>query len=198
MNVLIFGVRGDGKSTLAFYLAEKTGRAIAIYDVSHRFRAWPESIARTPEEFEDLSERLRLVVYQPQEDAFKEFGEFSEILWDRELTLILDEASELQEPQSRHDWLHKWIRMHPLETTDVIQTLHAPADAWARCRSLANDWYVFRMWRPNDLKAIAEHCGDETALEVTKLEKHFYIHFDVAERRMEKSGDPKVWFRKIG
>jgi hypothetical protein len=197
MNVLVFGVRGQGKSTLAYYLAEKSKRPIAVYDVSHRFNAWPECVVSTPDDLEDLIDRAPRVVYQPENDAYEEFGEFSEILWERQLTLLIDEASELQEPQARHWWLHKWIRMHPLERVDVIQTLHAPADSWARCRSLANDWYIFATWRPQDLKAIAEHCGDDVAAEVTRLEQFQYLHFDVAKRQTEKSGNPQIWFREI-
>lgn len=197
MNILVFGVRGEGKSTLGYYLAERTGRPVAVYDVSHRFNAWPECIVTSADDLEDLINRAPRVVFQPENNAYEEFGEFSEILWERELTLLLDEASELQEPMSRHWWLHKWIRMHPLERVDVIQTLHAPADSWARCRSLANHWYFFQTWRPQDLKAIAEHCGDDVAAEVTNLEHLHYVHFDVATRQMEKSGNPNLWFREI-
>jgi len=199
MNHLFFGVRGQGKTTLAFYTAKQTGRSIAVYDVSHRFNRWPELIFRDAGDFEDIVEAgaFDLVIYQPQDDAYEEFGEFSEILWDKQLTLLLDEASELQEAQSKHHWLHKWIRMHDIDNSDVLQTLHAPADSWSRCRSLANFWYIFQTWRPADLHAIADHCGDQVALEVTKLREHEYVFFDVAKRNMEICKNPALWYVPI-
>ncbi|MGA3168100.1 MAG: hypothetical protein ABSA41_12595 [Terriglobia bacterium] len=203
MNTLVFGVRGKGKSVLAFHLAEKTGRSIAIYDVSHRFNRWPEFIARDPWDLEELIKHFPVVVYQPQVSGFKEFGEFSEIIWGesnegcRDVTMLFDEASELQTAQSRHDWLHKWVRMAPVDSCDVIQTLHRPADAWATCRALAHHWFIFETWRVEDLEAIEKQCGPEVALAVTKLRGHQFIHVEPEARKMTAGELQKGSFTEI-
>lgn len=197
MNKLVFGVRGQGKTTLAYDIAKKSKRPLAVYDISHRFNAWPELIVRDAAEVDEAIDACDEVIYQPQADEWAEFGSFSEAIWDRQLTLLIDEASSLQGPQHAHEWLNKWIRFHPVDEVDVIQTMHAPADSWARCRSLAEDWYIFRTWRPADLKAIAEQCGDETAMAVEKLEPYHYLHFNAPSNTREVSGDARQWYHDL-
>ncbi len=146
-------------------------------------------------ELEQLIDKsgFKLVIYQP-EDAWGEFDEFSEVLFDRDLTLIIDDAFVLQSPQKAHDGLEKWIRWAPLESTDVLMTLHAPADSYARCRSLATHWYLFRTWRPADVDAVRDHCGEEVAARIQTLPRHHYIHFDVSEVKMTVHDKPEEWF----
>lgn len=93
-----------------------------------------------------------------------------------------------------NEWLDSFVRERNLDTVDVIQTLHAPADAYARFRSIANDWYIFHTTREADLKAIASQSSEAVALQVSQLEPHHFIHWNDDEQTAETSGDPQKWF----
>jgi hypothetical protein len=194
VNKLYLGVRTQGKSTLAIYQAKASGKPVAIYDASLRITNFPEVTAHNGEELEQLLAGSRFIVYQPQ-DAYEEFGEFSEILWECEpLALVLDEAWALQGPSWGHPELEKWIRTKDVETVDVMQTAHSASDIWARCRSLAHEWYVFRTNRPQDLAVIEEQCGAEFAARLQTLKPREYLKFDTTSWEISAGQPPASWF----
>jgi len=200
MNSLFFGRRQQGKSTLAFHLAQKAGLSIAVFDVNAQFRAWPESTYSNLEDFElALLEGLDgLLVYRPESDVDAEFSAFADLLWSRkDYTLLLDEASQLQTAGRPHEKLGRLIRMGDARAVNVFQTLHRPADSATLCRSLAHHWYVFRTTLESDLAVVAERCGAGAAEAVQQLGPFEYVHWDDDEQKLEVVKDAGTWFVDI-
>lgn len=199
MNTLILGRRRHGKSTLAMWLAQKQGRPIVVYDINAQFRAWPESVVYSADDLHVVLEvgRLKLIIFRP-DDEQKDFAAFAEELWDRQgYTLLVDEASFLQNPQTADPWLRKFIRAADPEDIGLIQTTHMPADLWGKGRGLSSDWYMFYLTRDADLRAVAEQCGEEVAVQVSKLGQREFVHYNLDTKASELVTDPTKWFVEI-
>jgi len=198
MNALVFGRRQQGKSTLAFALAEEKQLPVAIYDINAQFRAWPEEVVSDPSDFALKIEDSDLVIYRPESDPWEEFEPVADALWERDgYVLIVDEASQLQSPSAAHPKLDRLVRMCDAKTVHLIQTIHRPADAAVICRSLATDWYIFRTNQENDLKVIAERCGARVAQEAASIQPHEYVHWDDSAGIYTVCKRPDSWFRDI-
>jgi len=199
VNTLIFGRRQHGKSTLAMWLARKQKRPTVIYDINSQFRAWPESVVYSADDLHVVLEvgRLPLIIFRP-DDEQRDFAAFAEELWERRgYTLIVDEASFLQNPQSADPWLRKFIRAADPDDIGLIQTSHMPADLWGKGRGLSSDWYIFHLTRPADLQAVADQCGEDVALRVSQLGQREFVHYNLDTKASEFVNDPRSWFVDI-
>jgi len=200
MNSLFFGRRQQGKSTLAFHLAQQAGLSIAIFDVNAQFRAWPESTYSNLEDFELalLEGRDHLLIYRPESDPDAEFSICADLLWNRrDYTLLIDEASQLQTAGRPHEKLGRLIRMGDARAVNVFQTLHRPADSATLCRSLAHHWYLFRTTLETDLAVVAERCGMRAAEALQQLGPFEYVHWDDDKQALDVVKNPGAWFVDI-
>ncbi|HEV2498614.1 MAG TPA: hypothetical protein VGY31_03425 [Terriglobia bacterium] len=198
MNALVFGRRQQGKSTLAFVLAEEKEIPIAIFDINGQFCAWPEEVVSEVNDFAARLEESDLVIYRAEESPWEEFEAVADELWVRgEYVLLVDEASQVQSPGHAHPKLDRIVRMADAKNVHLIQTMHRPSDAAMICRSLATDWYIFRTNQETDLKVIAERCGPDVAAVAAELAPHEYVHWDDSAGIYWISKDPVSWFRNI-
>lgn len=192
-SVLIFGRRREGKTTLALSLALATGKSVFIFDPRGEIYLPGAVISNEIVDIIDSLNDSKLVIYHPQDEVVEEFSFVAETLKHRHnFVLVLDEAHWIQKPMWVHEGLGDLIRTAP-DDVDLIQTMHAPADSWGRGRSLATDWYMFRLTRPADLKAVAEQCGEEIAKVVGQLPKHHYMHYAVDDHTFQVNDKPESW-----
>jgi hypothetical protein len=198
---LIFGRREYGKSTLAMHLALASGRSVFVFDPACGFKAWPESTVGNIATLADMlylppDERPRIIIYQPDgANLADEFDAMGELLKTKvDYALIVDEAHWVQHPQWAAPCLQEFVRKPNKFDCYLIQTTHAPADTWGKARSLATDWYIFRLSRAADLDAVERECGSEVREEVTKLQGHTYLHFMVDRHVWEISRNEQAWY----
>ena len=200
-NSLIFGRRAQGKSTLAFSLAQLAGLSIVVFDVNAQFGCVPpDAVLTNPDDFELFltDPPGSLVAYRPESDVEEEFTGFADLLWPRHgYTLIIDEASQIQSPGRAHPRLDRLVRMGSRQGVNLIQALHRPTDAATICRSLARHWYVFRSRQQTDLDVIAERCGPAVAETAGALGEHEYVHWDDDREVSEVVKDAGSWFVDI-
>ena len=197
MNSLFFGRRQQGKSTLAFHLAQKAGLSIAVFDINAQFRAWPGVTFNNLDDVElCLLEGIeRLLIYRPENDVEAEFSRLADLLWNRtDYTLLIDEASQVQVAARPHEKLGRLIRMGDARSINVLQTLHRPADSATLCRSLAHHWYIFRTTLETDLAVVAERCGAQAAEALQQLGAFEYVHWDDDLQKLEIVKNPGAWF----
>ena len=199
---LVFGRRGQGKTTLALWLALQNPGGVAIYDINAQIRCFPRQTTHDLGIFAnwvDASD-FRCLVFRPSRDVWGEFEGFAEILWrKRGFTLLVDEASQLQTSAGAHTWLDRFVRMAPRDDVAIIQTMHRPRDSATLCRSLATDWFVFFTTLGHDLTVIEEHCGEDHVATVQGLGEasHRVFHWDDAHGRAEVLNDPQRWFMRL-
>lgn len=200
-NSLIFGRRGQGKTTLAFYLAQRAKLSIAVFDINGQIAsAGSEATFNNLDDLElFLAEGVgALVVYRPESNVEGEFDGFADLLWLRtNYTLLIDEASQIQSAGYAHPKLDRLVRMGPRQAVNLIQTLHRPADVATVCRSLARHFYIFRTRQESDLKMLAERCGPQVAEIVAGLNEHEFVHWDDDRETLETVKDAASWYVDI-
>ena len=191
--------------------AVATGRGVIIWDPAECVNHLPEATARDLARLSELlnsdpEDRARIVVYQPQtEELADDFESFFAIL-DRKyhFVLLVDECHWIQNPQWATPSLRKIIRKPNRWDAILMQTCHAPSDTWGRARSLATEWYMFKLTRSADLEAIARECGGEVAKEVEGLppvenpplpgSRRVYVHYRVDSARWEIVDRQEDWY----
>jgi hypothetical protein len=198
---LVFGRREYGKSTLAMHLALQSGRSVFVFDPACGFTAWPDSTASDPSSLSELlyadpEIRSPIIIYQPEgNDLSAEFEAMAELLKRKaDYALIVDEAHWVQNPQWATPALQEFVRKPNRYDCYLIQTTHAPSDTWAKARSLATDWYMFKLSRAADLDAVERECGPEVREQVRQLQGHTYLHYRIDKQSYELVDNPSSWY----
>lgn len=179
-----------------------------MYDINNQVKLWPEFIVDDPDVLpERIEAKQPVIVYRPMRGGYSpdakselefDFSEFSRVVWPyTNYVLIVDEAHWLQSAAACEPALAGFVRMSDPSGIDLFQTAHAPADMWARARSLASDWYLFRMTRTADLEAVELQCGEEVREKVKTLGPHDYLHFDMDNDKWEINADPASWYVNV-
>ncbi len=179
-----------GKTTKAMALALETGHGVLAYDPNSNYRAWPQTATDDLEQFAEITSRqdTRVAVYRPSDPKAELAGFLAIASAHRPVTVIIDEAHYVQRPQQIDPELDAYIRAHERDSLDIILTLHTPTDVWTRAKSLATDFYFWRINWGVDLDYIAEHFSEEIAEKVSELKVYKtdgklrggdYLHIDV-------------------
>jgi hypothetical protein len=209
MNVIEFGRRRRGKSTLAMHIARMKKANIVVFDPNNQFanghiftdtsemesflRSDGVASARTPV----------VIIYRPAGDVETHFDEFASVMWKYgNYTLIIDEAHNLQKPQSVNPWLNKFIRQAPTEadaphTVNLIQCMHRPQDANGIVVSQATHLIFFRFTKERDLKVVENECGLDCATAVRDLQGREFVIYFVDDERFEVVDDTTSWYEEI-
>ncbi|HMD54083.1 MAG TPA: hypothetical protein VKJ65_06025 [Phycisphaerae bacterium] len=226
MNIAIIGMRTQGKSTLALYIAriiqaKRCGHVIAIFDPKRTYNSIPHT--SDIGELEHLLETERdAVSYQPltggrdarksDDQVMEEFSEFFDALGidyhlgKREsarrprlapFVLLVDEAWFLQGGMSAHPRLEDIVRLADAENFYLIQTAHRPKDFSTKVRAQINELFIFQQWLAEDIEIIREWCGEDIASVVRNLPKHHVVRYEIDTRKFEIWFNPKVWYSSL-
>lgn len=182
MNVLEYGTRRQGKSTLALAIAVTQNPRVVVFDPNNQFplvQAVP--IEYLPEWLTETEESPGFAVVRvgPFDTEFipKAFLQFSEALYEvPNLSVIVDEAHVLQGNQWLDPNLDRWNRRSPASVT-VVQTTHRIVDAHPDSRYHADHVFLFFTDSELELKAIGRHFGDEVKELVPRLKLHQVLHW---------------------
>jgi hypothetical protein len=226
VNILVIGMRGQGKSTLALYLARKiqlaeSAHVIAIFDPKRTFNSVPHT--SDVEVFEEwLETHLGAISYQPfarpetekksTDEIAEEFTEFFNALgvdWHFGLkeraarqnmapfVLIVDEAWFLQGGMSAHPKLEQIVRLADSKNFYLIECAHRPKDFATRIRAQVDELYIFHQWLEEDLEIVRSWCGDEVANIVSKLPPHHVVRYEISTRTFQVWTHPEGWHSDI-
>jgi len=214
MRDLIYGVRQQGKSTLALNLAMRARtpegeiKPIIIFDPNAQYCCFPCA----PDLFEfaewlykPAPARSRIIVYRPSPRTIHdEFTGVTQLLrgklWDyKNYVLICDEASSLQRPSYMHPQLETYLRQAPPDI-DVIQTCHRQVDVHTLGRTLVTDTFFFYTFQERELDLAAAQYGDEVAGLIQALGLHQFIHVwsEYGRQRYAIVRDSARWYTAIG
>lgn len=201
MNYLICGRMGEGKTTLAQYLAKLHSPGVVVWDPR---RMIDGVVCHGPDELEDAIEEGRwregaLVYRFDSLDVGVEFSQFCHVLFPPgfglgKFAVVIDEAAQLQTSNSIHPELSRMIRQHP-RSVNVYQTTHSLQDWHRASRDLTNGVYCFAMLG-RSLDAVVTFCdGDEEMRETIRtLQKHQCIHWRAESGTYEIWSDPTTWY----
>lgn len=176
MNVLIYGTRKLGKSTLALAIAVTENERVVIFDPRGTF-----PIIQTYQ-ISELSQRLQehksgtiqfsRVGPFDTDEVEEAFAEFTRVLIHEEnISVIVDESHMLQGSNSLDANLDRWNRQSQ-SSVAVIQTTHRIVDAHPDSRYHADSVFFFYSYLPRELKTVSEGFGGDVAAQLPRLKQH--------------------------
>ena len=200
MNILIIGTRDEGKTTLAMFKARERHDAVVAFDPRGMIKGY---VVRSPEELEEAIEerkwineewrsdgepKIRAIVYRVDSPLVDEaFDDFCSQVFPPNFprggfSVVIDEAGWLQNPQYMTPQLFRAMKGHPTEPPDeevtIIQTMHTLSESYAKTRSLINEYYLFRLKAPGDVRAVEALTGIENLPEIlAELPRHHFVRY---------------------
>jgi len=214
LNSICVGTRGEGKSTLALYLANQSHTAIVVFDPRGMFDGHIVYSAGELEEALDQEDYLdgQPIVYRfDHGDANQAFEEMARVLFPPQFTrggfaLIVDEAGDLQSSQSINLELRRAIAQHPTQgemRVHMIQTSHRISEFNGKTKTCLDYIYQFRTNNPRDHQALVDFTDDPAIVEVVReLPPHHLVRYEFKRRedggpQWEVWNDPGAWFAPI-
>lgn len=202
MIVCINGRRMQGKTTLAYFLAEDRPHR-CIFDPRRQFRTTDEISTDGLHVYEMLDEAPEVLV-QPWEDVrgvfvitTREFRDWTIEHADQHAVLLVDEARFLDLPNEQYDSFEQVLRFSDTSRVDVIITSHRPQDISVDIRAIADYLVFFRTTQEHDLKVVRERCGEEAAEIVSKLPDKEFLVWDDGTAAYHVEKDSAKWYVDI-
>lgn len=221
MNILIFGRKYTGKSTVALYLARRiqkqtNGYKILIFDPKWTFRSVEHTDDISVFESKLDDPKLTELAFQPgseepdsiKKDAdneiiMRDFTEFyhamgmTELLRnppERPLIVVIDEAMNLK----GHPLLHRMMRLATKGTLYLLLACHRPVEIEPVLRAQGDEFIFFTQFEMRDLEVTEEMIGPEVAQLSSQLPDHHLIQYKVKGRNFEVWDDPTLWYDEVG
>lgn len=206
MIIVIIGFTGQGKSTLAYKLSQRSATRV-IFDPRGQYHTTADVIPDAGGLYELLDERYEVIIRPGRGAEVGEcFDSVSRVVADwiednphEQITMLVDEA-RLVGLENRSGSLHfDWIVRSAREGSniDVIVTCHRPVDVNTNLRAIANRLVFFRVMLPNDLDAIEEQCGPYVANETKKLLDRHFVTWNNSRQQWRKVTDFASWYVEI-
>ncbi len=189
MNYLISGTRGEGKSTLSLWLAQKFASTVIIIDPRGTFDGTGITVYNLDELWDELRTKKYMETDPPSPIIFRPDGKFEltpimSMLFPAyfagfkgKIAIIVDEARQFQSPHWIDDALDRVVRQAPIERVLVIQNTHQLQDWNPATKSVMDDIFIFRQIGKQAIKSTAEQTNDEVAELARNLPEHHLIHY---------------------
>jgi len=213
MTTLIIGERGEGKTTLAKYIARQRSRVSLMFEpkpdgsVSDCVKTYDEM--EFYEAIEDAKESAdqTIICFVPGDDVEEGFNEFCDVIESGDprtrylyggITIIIDEAWSLMTPNKSHPKLENLLRLAPRDgcaQINVIVLAHKPVDINQRTHTFSEELFLFRLTEQSDLDRIRERWRPEVADAVETFPDggHYVARYDKNSRIVEVWDDPSIW-----
>lgn len=204
MLAVIVGRRRQGKSTLAFRLATRSGKTIIVYDPNNQYEDLPVVELEQLEEWLETSPPGSICRIMPV-DPTNDWKILADILdggswrWG-DYALLLDECSMLMSNHKLDANLERYARTSPKDV-EVYLTTHRVTDVNILFRSLATDWFFFNQYQELDMDVITKNQGADVAAATASLAEYHVVHWWIDKGGTPKFTvwrDPSEWFIQIG
>lgn len=214
MTALFIGERGEGKTTLALFLAMRSTRVVLVFEpkpdeTTEGMGIYVYSPAELVEELHRVSEsgERAVIFFVPPDDVSEGFTQFCDVLKSDDprirysyggITIVIDEGWMLMTANSSHKDLERMLRLAPRNGENVINVFvlaHRPRDINPRTHTLNEHLYVFRVQEENDLDVIAESWTPSISETVRHFEdsSHHLVHYDKNRKVVEIWNRPERW-----
>lgn len=200
-QILIFGRRQQGKSTLAFALARSLKERTIIFDPNAQFSSF-SAIDNYDDLIEALVAEQDVIRYAPLSSRpSEEWPDFADIVWQfRDYALIIDECSVIQSASYMDDKLERFLRRAPDDVV-IIQTTHRPVDTNKLSRQLATDIFCFQTRMKADLEMMRSDFSPDMPEALQRLSEYNVLHYWGGRGGSYEHviwNNPEDWYGRIG
>lgn len=184
----IVGRKGTGKSTELEEILSYCDRVL-IFDAMGEHDFIPNKLFSIDElrEFFKYSRKRKqwAATFIPGEEIEEDIESVSRIVFDRgDLTFAIEEVPLICSPGHLPKKLGKLIRTGRHRKIDIYWTAQRAGEVSRTLTSLTDEFILFSQTEPRDLDAIASRCGAEVADQVSRLNGHEHLVWDVKARRL--------------
>lgn len=144
-------------------------------------------------------------------DVNQAFSDMAMILFPPQFTrggfaLIVDEAGELQGPQTINPDLRRAIAQHPTDgemRVHILQTSHRISEFNGKTKTCLDYLYQFRTNNPRDHQALVDFTDDPSIVDVVReLPPHHCVRYQFGRRedggaQWQVWDDPTMWYAPI-
>lgn len=208
---------------MAIYVAGRWSPGVIIWDPRHMIDedyvrpVWPDvqevTFVQNGDELQDAIDhnewRKGPIVFRPNATRLREdFQEMCGVLFDPPekysgsgFSLVIDEAAQLQGPNSIDPHLDRAVRQHPRSVL-VVQTTHSLQDWHRASKDLMSQLYCFRQVG-RSLKAVVEFCDEDEDFEETirTLPQHWCVRYDFEAVQGQDTWfllyEPRQWYKPV-
>lgn len=206
MITVIIGFTGQGKSTLAAFVAKRSDTRV-ILDPRSQFHSYRVISPDASGLYEQLNDEAEIII-QPGRgrsiegslaETCKEIADWIEDNPQEKICIIFDEGRLLGLDSKSVPLDFDWILRSAREGSpiDVVITCHRPVDVSTNIRAIANRLVYFRVMLPSDVILIEDQSGPEVAEQVGKLLDRQYIVWNNSRQQWRRVNDPSTWFIRI-
>jgi len=206
MVTVIIGFTGQGKSTLAYKVAQRSDTRVII-DPRNQFNSTSDIVSGPSGLYELLDTRYEVIVKPGRGfDVTETFDQVSGVIAEwiednptEKISIIADESRLLGLDSKTVSLNFDWIVRSAREGSpiNVIITCHRPVDVNTNIRAIANRLVFFRVMLPNDLDSIESQCGPEVTVQVNKLLDRQFVVWNNSRQQWRKEIDPSGWYIRI-
>jgi hypothetical protein len=183
--VSVCGRKGSGKSTALREIVSCRSR-VAVFDMlaEHRFGDvfWDAEEAAVRIRSSRIAPSFAVTLRPLEGQEEESLDILADACWDTgNLCLAVEEVPWLSTAVSQPRGLDLVARMGRHRRIDLVWTAQRLAEVSRRLTSATDVFVLFRTNEPRDLAALGERCGQAVAEEVSRLEAHAKLVFDVAK-----------------
>jgi hypothetical protein len=217
MTTLIVGERGEGKTTLAMWLARQRSAVTLIFEPKmdetiDRFERehGAQVVFNSGELYEALqdakSKSESMIFFVPGEDVTEGFEDFIETIKSKNprlaycfggVTIVIDEAWALMTANSSHRELERLLRIAPRNGEGIIHVIvlaHRPSDINNRTHMFTDELFIFRTTEEPDLEKLDDRWNPNISPIVSAFPDggHMVLHYNKNNRQLEQ-WQPDKW-----
>lgn len=201
MITLIIGRREQGKTTLAYYQAEREP-TVLIFDPRGMFEEdfLQKEAAQHGFDLYAMLDTLPRVVVHPEGDVIQSFNDTCDVMrdWLRDnpnepVAFLVDEARFVKVGTGSSPSFDHITRYTAVKNVKIILTAHRPADIAVDLRAIADYWCVFHTTQEHDLEVIEERCGAEAVRMVRELRTREFLVWNDGKAKMHVVRNPSAW-----
>lgn len=212
MTTLVIGERGEGKTSLALYLAQKRSSVVLVFepkaDESVAMCDFVYSDSELDESLEKAkSDKKALVAFVPTQDTYEGFSEFISVVRSPNprigyafggVSIVIDEAWCLMNAKTSHPELENLLRLAPRVPPNVINVFvcaHRAADINRRTHFFSDEIFIFRTTEVDELETLEKKWHPSIPHYVSAFPdgEHHAAQYNKNTKALTIWKNPEIW-----
>ncbi|MBT9131216.1 MAG: hypothetical protein DDT42_01737 [candidate division WS2 bacterium] len=177
-QIVIFGRKGQGKTTLAKNLLKKATRLIII-DPMAQCSGEGEPISSLDSFLTEITKPQFRIVYTSTELDYEIEKLLKMIFTIGNCWLLIDEIDFFCSPAYISEDLQKIVKYGRIRRINLVFTSRRPFEVHRLVTSQASDFYVFNIIEPRDIEYLNKILPPLEAKKVPSLDKYKYINYSL-------------------
>jgi AAA domain len=212
MVTLAIGERGEGKTTIARYLAKQRSSVELIFEPKVDGAVSDCEFVFTDTELYEALQKAKdkgkaSICFVPSDDIQDGFSEFIDVIKSPNpkigycfggVSIVIDEAWSLMTPKSSHPELERLLRIAPRNGEHEINVTvlgHRAVDINERTHFFSDELFIFRTTEVNELETLDRRWHPSISQVVSSFPdgEHYCVQYNKNSRKLTVWDKPEKW-----